>query len=92
MPDYDAIKQAGLTLDLETVAARGYDALTPDDYYRLKTYGVCTQRHEGYFMIRIRVPHGRCDVRQLRCLAEAADRFSNGWLSLKSERPKSITQ
>ena len=82
MPDYDKIKQEGLTLDLAQVAAAGYEALEPDDSYRLKTYGICTQRHEGYFMIRIRVPHGQCSVAQLRQLADLADRYSNGWVHI----------
>ena len=32
--------------------------LTPEDRYALKTNGICPQRHDGRFMVRVRVPGG----------------------------------
>src|SRR5437763_40686 len=67
-PDPARAKRAGLDLDLDTVCARGSAALAPDDHYRLKTYGVCAQRHDDLFMVRMRVAGGTLDRRQLAAL------------------------
>ncbi|GIU85268.1 MAG: ferredoxin--nitrite reductase [Acidimicrobiales bacterium] len=79
-------KREGLTLDLDRVAAAGPAALTPDDHYRLKTYGVCAQRHTDLFMLRMRVPGGRLSPRQVSAVSEAARRFGGGWLHLTTRQ------
>src|SRR5207249_3949137 len=59
---------------------------TEDDYYRLKTYGVCSQKHPGYFMLRIRIPGGRVTARQLVTLAELAETHGRGWAHLTTRQ------
>ncbi len=77
--DVERIKQEGLGLDFEKIRERGIMALTQDDFYRLKTYGVCSQKHPGYFMLRIRVPGGRVNAKQLLHLADLAETHGRGW-------------
>lgn len=75
--DVEETKRRGLDVDWDRLEGEGYDSLTPEEFYRLKTWGVCSQRTPGLHMIRIRVPGGRIESGQLRALAvlsaEAAD-------------------
>lgn len=75
----ERIKQEGLGLDWEKIREKGVFALTEDDYYRLKGYGVCSQKHPGYFMLRIRIPGGKATCRQLLALADVAELYGRGW-------------
>lgn len=77
--DFDKIKAEGLEVDFLQYTQEGFEAIRPEDHYRLKTYGVCAQRHEGYFMIRIRVPGGVIRAEQLECIAGLAERYGQGW-------------
>ena len=77
--EIERIKKEGLGLDWEKIRERGAPALSADDYYRLKTYGVCSQKHPGYFMVRIRIPGGRVTAAQLTCVADLADTHGRGW-------------
>jgi sulfite reductase beta subunit-like hemoprotein/bacterioferritin-associated ferredoxin len=73
------IKKEGLELDFSRLRKAGVRSLSDDDYYRLKTYGVCIQKHAEFFMMRIRIPGGRVNAVQLDCLAEVAKAFGRGW-------------
>jgi len=42
--------------------------------YRL-SYGIYGQRQPGYQMVRVKIPHGRLNSRQLEALAEFSERF-----------------
>ncbi|MGH2727896.1 MAG: hypothetical protein ACRDKS_13070, partial [Actinomycetota bacterium] len=64
--DVEQVKAEGLDVDLERLEREGYEALTAEEFYRLKTWGVCSQRTPGLHMIRIRVPGGRLTTDQLR--------------------------
>lgn len=77
--EVERIKKEGLGLDWGKIRERGAPALSADDYYRLKTYGVCSQKHPGYFMVRIRIPGGRLTAKQLDRLADLADTHGRGW-------------
>lgn len=77
--EVERIKREGLGVDFDKIREHGVLALTEDDYYRLKTYGICSQKHPGYFMVRIRVPGGRVAARQLLELAQLADVYGRGW-------------
>lgn len=77
--DVARIKKEGLELDFSRFRERGVRALSEDDYYRLKTYGVCSQKHPEYFMLRIRIPGGRVTADQLEGLAELAKFYGRGW-------------
>lgn len=76
--DLEKIKQEGLGIDFDLVTKMGSRALAPEDYYRLKTYGFCTQKHPGYFMLRIRIPGGKVSALQLKDLAELAETHGRG--------------
>ena len=60
--------------------AAGTGALSADDHYRLKTYGVCPQRDDDRFMIRLRVAGGVLDRAQVDVLADAARAHAGGWV------------
>ena len=76
--DVERVKREGLDVDLERLEREGYDSLTPEEFYRLKTWGVCSQRTPGLHMIRVRVPGGRIDAEQLRGLAALSGRVADG--------------
>ncbi|MCG3114331.1 MAG: FAD-dependent oxidoreductase [Candidatus Manganitrophus sp. SA1] len=77
--DLEKIKQEGLGIDFDRLREEGTRALAPEDYYRLKTYGICSQKHPGYFMLRIRIPGGGVTHRQLMGLADLAEVHGRGW-------------
>lgn len=79
-PDIPRAKRAGLDVDLVETCRRGPGALDPDDHYRLKTYGVCAQRHDDLFMVRMRVPAGRLSPEQLVAVLEASRRWGHCWV------------
>src|SRR5437879_4598986 len=76
--DIEAIKRAGLDVDLERLEREGYDSLTAEEFYRLKTWGVCSQRTPGLHMVRIRVPGGRIHSGHLRNVADISARYADG--------------
>ena len=76
--DFPKIKSEGLQVDFVKYTKEGFEAIKPDDRYRLKTYGVCAQKHEGYFMIRIRIPGGVIRAEQIERIASLGERFSHG--------------
>ena len=77
--DLEKIKQEGLGIDFDRLREEGTRALAPEDHYRLKTYGICSQKHPGYFMFRIRIPGGKMTSRQLAALADLAETHGRGW-------------
>jgi len=79
-------KRAGLDLDLPRICSLGPGALEPDDHYRLKTYGVCAQRHDDLFMLRMRVPGGILDAAQVASVLEASRRYGHGWVHLTTRQ------
>lgn len=70
--DVQGAKRSGLELDIDRVSRDGFAALTPDDLYRLKTYGVCSQNVEAHHMLRVRVRHGSLTSTQARRSADVA--------------------
>ena len=71
------VKRAGIAIDIDRLAATGFESISDDDRYRLKTQGVCAQRQVGVFMIRIRVPGGKISPAQLRRAADLAQRYAH---------------
>jgi nitrite reductase (NADH) large subunit len=67
------VKAAGIAVDIDRLAASGFESISDDDKYRLKTQGVCSQRQVGVFMLRIRVPGGKATPAQLRRCADLAE-------------------
>ena len=76
----EAIKRAkdGLDVfpDLLRYAREGFDAIPPDDYERLKWYGLFHRRATpGYFMLRPRIPNGVLTSEQAAAIGGIANRF-----------------
>jgi NAD(P)H-nitrite reductase large subunit len=71
------VKAAGIAVDIDQLAASGFDSISDDDKYRLKTQGVCSQRQVGVFMLRIRVPGGKATPAQLRRCADLAETYAH---------------
>lgn len=80
--DFEKIKGEGLEVDFLKYTQEGFEAIKPEDHYRLKTYGYCAQRHEGYFMIRIRIPGGVIRADQMERIADLAERSGHGSVHL----------
>ncbi len=80
--DFEKIKAEGLEVDFLKYTQEGFEAIKPEDHYRLKTYGYCAQRHEGYFMIRIRIPGGVIRADQMERIAHLAERAGHGSVHL----------
>jgi sulfite reductase beta subunit-like hemoprotein len=77
----EALKASGdLDVDFDRIVREGYESLTPEDYYRLKTWGVCSQNREGVHMMRIRVPGGVSSAAQLERIADVAAANADGTL------------
>jgi NAD(P)H-nitrite reductase large subunit len=71
------VKAAGVAVDIDRLAASGFESISDDDKYRLKTQGVCSQRDVGVFMLRIRVPGGKASRAQLLRCAELAEAYGH---------------
>ncbi len=84
--DLEAIKQEGLGLDFTRISEEGTRALSPEDGYRLKTYGICIQKHEGYSLLRIRIPGGVVTSRQLIDLTKLAEVHGRGRIHLSTRQ------
>lgn len=84
--DIARAKRAGLDLDLADLCARGTVALEDDDHYRLKTYGVCAQRDDDLFMIRMRVAAGVLRRDQVATVVAVAREFGHGWVHLSTRQ------
>jgi sulfite reductase beta subunit-like hemoprotein len=81
------IKAEGLRVDLRAVSAHGFDAIEDDDFYRLKTLGVCSPRREQQdVMIRVRVPAGALTAEQADRLAQLAEAYAHGWCHLSTRQ------
>lgn len=79
----EKIKRDGVGLNLSRMAWQGYRAVSPEDQYRLKFQGICSQRNpdvakDGYYFLRIKIPFGQVKPAQLSCLAELAERYGRG--------------
>gem|GEM_PF-311049 len=78
----EEVKAAGIAVDIDRLAASGFESISDDDKYRLKTQGVCSQRDVGVFMIRIRVPGGKTTPEQLRRCAGLAGQHAHAGLHI----------
>ena len=85
-PNIPAAKRAGLPVDLDRLTAEGDSWLTPEDRYALKTHGVCTQKQDGRFMVRLRIPGGVLPAEQLRGIARLARTYGSDWVHLTTRQ------
>lgn len=85
-PNIPAAKRAGLPVDLDRLADEGDHWLIPDDRYSLKTWGICPQKQDHLFMVRVRIPGGVLPSDQARGLARSTVRFGDDWLHLTTRQ------
>jgi sulfite reductase beta subunit-like hemoprotein len=85
-PNIPRAKRDGLDVDLAGLCEAGPAALEPDDHYRLKTYGVCAQRQDDRFMIRLRVAAGGIDHHQVGVVAGLARRYADDAVHLTTRQ------
>ncbi|MFM7321988.1 MAG: nitrite/sulfite reductase [Armatimonadota bacterium] len=65
--------------DILRYAEQGYDAISDDDFYLMRWYGVYQQVPKaGHFMMRIKVPGGIHTSDQLRAIARITNRKARG--------------
>ena len=65
--------------DIPRYAGLGWESIEEGDLERLKWWGVFFRRHTpGYFMMRLRIPNGITNSRQLRAIAAIANEFGRG--------------
>jgi len=81
--DVEAIKKAkdGLDVwpDILRYAENGYASIEPDDFARMRWYGIYQQQpNEGHFMMRVKIPSGDMTSNQMRAVAEVARNWGGG--------------
>jgi sulfite reductase beta subunit-like hemoprotein len=66
--------------DIYRYAKTGFASITPDDFDRMKWYGVYRQKPKdsGYFMMRTKIPGGQMNAAQARTLQGIADKYGHG--------------
>jgi sulfite reductase beta subunit-like hemoprotein len=84
--DIEKVKREGLQVDLEKFAREGYKSIPKDDHYRLKMHGVCAQRHEGFFMMRLRITGGALTSERMEKVADLAAQYASGYVHLSTRQ------
>ncbi|MHB1287507.1 MAG: FAD-dependent oxidoreductase [Leptospirales bacterium] len=84
--EIDRIKKEGLGLDFNEIFEKDIQALSEDDFYRLKTYGICSQKHPGFFMMRVRVPAGTITAAQAKVVSEISNLYAGGWIHVSTRQ------
>ncbi len=66
----------------------GFASITEDDFTRFKWYGFYRQKPKdsGYFMLRMRLPGGQLDSRQLDAVAAISDDFAHGFCDVTTRQ------
>lgn len=68
-----------ISAEIEKFAQQGFDSIGDDDLERLKWMGVFFRKHaKGYFMVRIRIPNGMLNSRQMRAIAWITNNLGRG--------------
>ncbi len=80
--DTEAIKKAkdGLDVwdDILRYAETGFPTIAPDDFPRMRWYGIYQQQpNVGHFMMRVKIPGGSLSAAQMRAVAEVARDYGN---------------
>ncbi len=78
------IKDQGLIIDYDEIARKG--KMSKEEGLISKWYGVYASRQQGNHMARIVVPGGRITSSQARKIAEVADKYSGGILSVTTRQ------
>jgi ferredoxin-nitrite reductase len=73
--------------DVPRYAAEGWEAITDGDRERLKWAGVFFRKQTpGHFMMRVRIPNGITDSRQIRTIAELGEEFGKGFADITTRQ------
>ena len=74
--------------DIFRYAKTGFNTITPDDFDRMKWYGVYRQKpkESGYFMMRMKVPGGQINAAQARLVQSIMDRFAHGFCDITTRQ------
>ena len=73
--------------DIYRYAKLGFEAIDPDDYERMKWYGLFHRRQTpGFFMMRLRIPNGILTSHQMSALGEIVHRYGRGKADLTSRQ------
>lgn len=66
--------------DIHRYAREGFGAIPPDDFARMRWYGIYQQKpnDQGHFMWRIKLPGGKVTPRQLRELGLLTNEYARG--------------
>ncbi|HEX2387131.1 MAG TPA: Rieske 2Fe-2S domain-containing protein, partial [Candidatus Binatia bacterium] len=68
-------------------AREGWEAITDGDRERLKWAGVFFRRQTpGRFMMRLRIPNGITNAKQIRAIAEISEQFGKGFIDLTTRQ------
>jgi precorrin-3B synthase len=73
--------------DLRRYAKTGFESIHPDDFLRMRWYGLYQQKpNVGHFMLRIKVPGGDLTVAQLRVVADVAKEYGGGFTDITTRQ------
>ncbi len=73
--------------DILRYAKEGFAAIDPDDFARMRWYGIYQQKpNEGHFMWRIRISGGRLKPSQLREIAHVANDHGRGFADITTRQ------
>lgn len=78
------IKDAGLFIDYDEIARKG--KMSKEEALVSKWYGVYQSRQAGTHMARIVVPGGKINTGQARLVAELANKYSHGLISITTRQ------
>jgi len=83
MNDAERIKKEkdGLDVweDIVRYSKTGLDSIDPDDFLRMRWYGLYQQKpNVGHFMLRIKVPGGILTAAQARAIGEVSETYARG--------------
>lgn len=78
--------EIGVDFDFETLARIPLDAIPPSHVALFKWTGIYQQLQKGFFMLRVRLPGGRITTDQLAGLADIAELYARGQLSLTTRQ------
>jgi ferredoxin-nitrite reductase len=74
--------------DIYRYAKTGFASIEPDDFDRMKWYGVYRQKPKdsGYFMMRTKIPGGQLSAAQAQVLSEIAERYAHGFSDITTRQ------
>ena len=82
--DDEEIKEAGLNLDFDEIAAKG--AMSPEEKNIAKWFGIYSSRQPGNHMARIVIPGGQITSSQARIIAKASELYAQGKLAVTTRQ------